>query len=289
VIRAALVHSDNLHNLNYRDLMADGRAIIQVKLETTQPIELNDFIAAFASIGSEYARFIKREHADLSDDAKIFVSQVRQGSIIAELIPIVMPILQAADCALIVDQFVERVGGIVRAYQTPNARPDAYSKSEIKGVMEGIAAIANDPNGRADISSILIEGGETKIRAAITFTTQEARTAIGNMREHIRMIEHHEDLTKTMVLMTFFQSNLKDAELQSRSGEQVVIQSIDPRPRPLVYASEMAKARIKHEVSESEGNIYKKGFYVDVVVDMAGDRIAAYKITNFHEVIDLPS
>lgn len=108
------------------------------------------------------------------------------------------------------------------------------------------------------------------------------------MREHLRLIEHHEDLSKPMVLMTFFQSNLKDVDLQSRSGEQVIIQSISPKPRPLIYASDMAKARIKHEISESEGNIYKKGFYVDVVVDMTGEKIAAYKVTNFHQVIDLP-
>jgi hypothetical protein len=263
-------------------------AIIQVKLDTSQPIELNDFVGTFASIGTEYSRFIRREHADLADDAKIYVSELKQGSIIAELIPVVMPILQAADCALIVDQFIKRVGSIVSVYQTPNAQPDEYSKSEIKGVMDGIASIANDPNGRADISSILIEGGKTNIRAAISFDTQQARTAIGNMREHIRLIEHHEDQSRKMVLMTFFQSNLRDAELQSRSGEQVVIQSVDHRPRPLVYASDLAKARIKHEVAESEGNIYKKGFYVDVVVDMAGDRVAAYKVTNFHQVIDLP-
>jgi hypothetical protein len=88
--------------------------------------------------------------------------------------------------------------------------------------------------------------------------------------------------------MRFFQSNLKDAELQKPSGEQVIIQAIDPRPRPLVYASELAKERIKHETVESEANIFKKGFYVDLVVDMAGDRVAAYKVTNFHQVIDLP-
>ncbi len=282
------MNSDKPCNLGYRDFMEKAGAFIRVKIETTQPIELNDFVSAFASIGSEYSRFMKAENPDLSDDAKIYVSEVRQGSIIADLVPYVMPILQAIDVGLIVDQFIKRVGDIVRTYQTPGARPDQYTKSELKDVMEGMAAIANDPNGRQDIESIVIEGGQSKIRAAIKFTTQEARTAIGNMREHVRIIEHHEDHNKRMVLMRFFQSNLKDAELQRPSGEQVIIQAIDHRPRPLVYASEMAKDRIKHEISESEANIFKKGFYVDVLVDMVGDRVAAYKVTNFHEVIDLP-
>lgn len=280
--------SDNLGAISYRDLMVDGASIIRVRLETTQPIELNNFISAFAAIGSEYSRFLKQSHPDLSDDAKIYVSEVRQGSIVADLIPMMMPILQSMDAALILDQFMRRIRGVIEAYQAANARPDGYSKSEIKDVMDGITAIANDPNGRQDIEFIVLEGGKSNVRAAIKFDTQQARTAIGNMREHIRLIEHHEDLTKKMVLMRFFQSNIKDAQLQKPSGEQVIIQSIDPRPRPLVYASELAKERIKHETIDSEANIFKKGFYVDVLVDMAGDRVAAYKVTNFHEVIDLP-
>jgi hypothetical protein len=280
--------SDILSSLNYRALMLDGGAFIRMKLDTTQPIELNDFIASFSSIGSEYERFMKHEHGDLSKDAKIFVSEVRQGSIVADLIPVIMPILQTADCALIVDQFIRRIGEILKTFQSPAAADSEYGKGEIKDVMAGLSAIANDPNGRADISSIVVEGGITNVRAAITFDTQQARTAIGNMREHIRLIEHHEDQRKEMVLMRFFQSNLKDSELQAKSGEQVIIQSLSDKPRPLVYASEIAKARIKHEIADSEGNIYKKGFYVDVVVDMAGEKVAAFKVTNLHEVIDLP-
>jgi hypothetical protein len=268
--------------------MKNGTAFIQLEIDTTQPIELNDFISAFASIGSEYSRYILKEHPDWGKDAKIYVSQVRAGSIIAELIPAIMPLLQTLDSALIIDQFISRIGNIVTAYLQPNAKPEGIQKSEIKDVMEGLVAIAKDPKGRMDIKSIFIEGGQSNVRAAIHFDTQQAITAIGNMREHIRLIEHHEDLNRPMVLMTFFQSNLRDSELQIRSGEQVVIQSINTKPRPLVYASEMAKDRIKHEISQSEGNIYKKGFYVDVVVDMAGEKIAAYKITNFHNVIDLP-
>lgn len=154
--------------------------------------------------------------------------------------------------------------------------------------MDGLKAIANDPDGRADIRSITIEGGQTNVRAAIHFNTSEAKIAVENMRSHVRLLEHHEDTAQSMVLMTFYQSNLKDSDLQKRSGEQVVIQSISDKPRPLVYASELAKAHIKHEIAESEGNIYKKGFYVDVIVDRTGERIAAYKVTALHEIIDLP-
>ncbi|MGB5091678.1 MAG: hypothetical protein WBN97_00005, partial [Parvibaculum sp.] len=260
----------------YAQLMGDSRPFIQVTLETSEAIEISDFIGAFASIGSQYDRFMRNEHPDLAPDAKIYVKQVRHGSIIAELLPVIMQTVQVVDSALIIDSFLRRISGVINAYKLPNVRIENIQKSELKDVMDGLAAIANDPNGRADIKSIMIEGGETNVRAAIQFNSSESRAIIENMREHLRMIEHHEDTPKVMVLMKFFQSNLKNADLEKRSGEQVIIPSVSEKPRPLVYASENAKSRIKHEIADSEGNIYKKGFYVDVMVDMDGSRIAAY-------------
>lgn len=111
---------------------------------------------------------------------------------------------------------------------------------------------------------------------------------MNNMHDHLREIERHENKPQEMVLMRFFQSNLKDPKLERPTGELVIIDSISDKPRPLVHASELAKERIKHEIAESKDNIFKKGFYVDVFVDTAAGKIAAYKLINFHQVIDLP-
>lgn len=57
---------------------------------------------------------------------------------------------------------------------------------------------------------------------------------------------------------------------------------------PLVYGSELAEERIKHEIREADENVYKKGFIVDVNVKSTGGRPVAYAITNIHQIIDLP-
>jgi hypothetical protein len=277
-----------MEEFRYSSLMVEGAAFIQVTIETKEPIELSDFIGAFASIGAEYERYMRQSNPDLAPQARIYVKQVRQGSIIIELVPLIAAFIDIADKVLIVDHFVQRYGGIIAAYKTANGRAENVNKSEIRDVMEGLTAIANDPDGRTDIQSIVIEGGKENVRAAITFTTPEARVAIDNMREHIRMIDHHEDEPHSMVLMRFFQSNLKDVPLEKRTTHRVIIESISPQDKPLVYGSDIAKDRITHEISEAEGNLYKKGFYVDVIVDMSEDKIAAYKVTNFHYIIDLP-
>jgi hypothetical protein len=55
-----------------------------------------------------------------------------------------------------------------------------------------------------------------------------------------------------------------------RTGERVAIEEISPRDLPLIYASDLAEQRIKHEVREADDNVYKKGFIVDVNVQLVG-------------------
>ena len=67
----------------------------------------------------------------------------------------------------------------------------------------------------------------------------------------------------------------------------MVIEAISEKYRPLVYASKLAADRIKDEIRNSPGNIYKKGFDVDVNVETKQGRPVAYRVTHVHDVIDM--
>jgi hypothetical protein len=68
----------------------------------------------------------------------------------------------------------------------------------------------------------------------------------------------------------------------------VKIEEISDRSLALVYGSELAEQRIKHEIREADENVYKKGFVVDVNVRSTGGRPVAYAATHVHQVVDLP-
>ena len=88
--------------------------------------------------------------------------------------------------------------------------------------------------------------------------------------------------------MVFTQTNTKSSPLGKRSGELVTVEKISHRPLPLVYASQMAEDRIKHEITVEPDNVYKKGFVVDLNVDQRAGKPIAYSVMNVHQVIDLP-
>jgi hypothetical protein len=82
-----MVDNDNLHTLRYDEFMAGAAAHIIVRIKASRPIELGDFVSAFTSIANQYDKFIRERHPDLGPEAGIFVSEVRRGSIVADLIP----------------------------------------------------------------------------------------------------------------------------------------------------------------------------------------------------------
>lgn len=87
-------------------------------------------------------------------------------------------------------------------------------------------------------------------------------------------------------LMVFRQANVKDLPVERRTGEWVLIGEISDKELPLIYASDLAEQRIKHEIREAEDNLFKKGFVVDVNVQTKDGRPVAYRVTHLHQVIE---
>ena len=78
---------DNHSGQTYDEIMGGAAAHIMLKIQTKNPIELGDFVSEFTSVASQYEKFIRENHPDLGAEARIFVKQIKKGSIIAELLP----------------------------------------------------------------------------------------------------------------------------------------------------------------------------------------------------------
>jgi hypothetical protein len=265
---------------------------IVLNIKTKNPIELTDFVSAFTAISSQYEKFIRSQYPEMSSDANIFVREVRAGSIEADLIPWALQGLSAVVNVVeqieIVVKFVQTYGGTLSTYLGGSKSPEV-TRSDLKDLMGAVAAIANDPGGRSTLQAVAFEDGKNKIKAAISFDTTQARQAQRQIEDQQLLLEAKESADHPRVLMVFTQSNIKDATMGKRTGERVKVEELSSRDLPLIYASDLAEQRIKHEVREADDNVYKKGFVVDVNVQLVNGKPAAYRVTNVHQVIDLPS
>lgn len=286
---------DNREARTYAAVMARGQPFIRLKLDIDQAIELSEFVGAFTAIASEYDRFIRHEQPGTSPDATLFVKEVRAGCIEADLIAWGVGLSGLGVSAVAIaagyntlDEFVERLGSRLRIYLKPGGRVLDASKSELSDFTDQVAAIASTPGSALEVAVIQIENGEQKISAAFRFNTDEAREIQHRIVEHKQELDHKSRADFERILMVFTRSDVRPATLGKRSGEQVVIDRVSPKPRPLIYASSIAEERIRHEIAEEEDNVFKKGFVVDVNVEYRVGKPIAYSVTALHEIIDLP-
>jgi hypothetical protein len=273
--------------------MERGDPHIRLKLNIAQPIELSEFVGAFTAIASEYDRFVRTEKPDADPNATLYVKEVRAGCIEAELIPWVIGaaagLVALAGSANTIAAFVERYGGYLGLYKTKGGRHANATAAQLKDFGDQVAAVADVEGSSLEVAAIEVVDGEKITRAAFKFDTSEAREIRDNIDRHRRDMERKTDVQHPRVVMVFTRSDVGDSKIGKHSGERVRIDSIAPKKKlPLIYASDLAEKTIKHEIREAEDNIYKKGFVVDVNVEVRADgKPIGYRVTDVHQVIDV--
>ncbi|PTW63441.1 hypothetical protein C8N35_1011494 [Breoghania corrubedonensis] len=267
-------------------------AILTLKIETEEPIELDAFVGAFTSIAEEYRRSIREYHPDIEGDSRIYVKEIRKGSYEADLIPLVAaaaaPLVSSMDQLLIAEQFVRTWGARIKALASGKFDGWEPTKGELATLANATKAIATDPNASSTLSAVRYRDGRRDVEASFVFSTPDAVRAQASIDAAYRALEATDHSEYRRVLMVFTRSDIGSARVGRRSADRVKIEELSPKPLAVMYASDLAKDRIKHEIRESDDNIYKKGFVVDVNVRTLNGKPSVYAVTNVHEIIELP-
>lgn len=272
--------------------MGETSAHLTLKLDTAEPVELGDFVGAFTSLSSEFERFILMRYPGAKVDPQIFVKEVRAGCIEADIISGMVMLaghaVQHMDQVLILEDFVKRWGKRLKALISNKVPPGQLeAPSELNDFLKAAQSIASDPLASHRLEAAVFEDGKRKIKAAFKFSAAEARTVEQNIEDRKKLLAKPSAAPHPRVLMVFTRTDVHDARVNKRSGERVRISEIAERDFPVMFSSELAEQEIREQIREADENVYKRGFVVDVMVQMVGDAIAAYAVTNFHNVIDL--
>lgn len=274
----------------YSRLMGEQKAHLTLKLDTNEPIELADFVGSFTAIGNEFERFAKERFPERKTDVQFFVKEVRSGCVEADLfagLSSIAGVVGVMDQMLILEQFVRLWGARLQSFIGNRKQDQPDTKAELKDFFNATKAIARDPLASHRLEAAVFEDGERKVRAVFQFSNAEARTAQQAIEDRSREIELTTNAEHERVLMVFERSRKSDTQLD-KTGELVVIEEIDQKPKALIYGSEMIEQEIKHEIREADDNIYKKGFVVDANARLRSGRIVGFVVTKVHQIVDLP-
>ncbi|MBJ7533267.1 hypothetical protein JDN40_03990 [Rhodomicrobium vannielii ATCC 17100] len=273
--------------VGYSEVMSEGTAYIELRLNLSQPAELLSLVGTFTALANQFEQFIKREHPELDGHARLYVRHIHASDIVLELVPLLQNVISSMDTVLIVNDFTTRYGGWLTSLLDGKKKENA-TRSDLKDFWNQVAIIATDPNAKATISSAVFHGTAATTKAVVEFDTKKAKVAEKVIEDQRRALDLKAYEFFENVLMVFFQSNLKYAEIAKPTSEKATIEFIAKKPLAIQYLSELAKERIKHETTEGQRNLYRLGFYVDVYVERFQGKPVGYRIANVRDIIELP-
>lgn len=267
--------------------MTDQNSYLTLTLNLAEPVEAGDLGKMFEALSKEFEDSLEGNNPDLVGQAKIYIKEIRKGSIIIDLLPLIRDAIGVMKDAKVISDFSVLLQN--RLKPLFSGKPSGLkTKGDLITVANLIRAVANDQNGNATLESATFKQGVFRKQLDIKFDTRQARTAISTVEREILLIEQTTGQPYERVTMVFVRSSITDSDLGKRSGELVIVEVISRRGLPLIYASELAEQKIKHEIRESDENIFKKAFVVDVNVELRGGKEIAYRVSHVHQVFDLP-
>lgn len=264
-------------------------AYLELSLELADPIEVRELGDMLGSLANQYDDFVRAVAPEAENTARFYIKSIREGSIIIDFVATAIGVM---DQALITRDFSKTVTSRFNRLRGPDGADNAkaMTKRELGQVADMLRPVAEDRDGKMVLAYREVtekpDGERREVQVAVQ--TGEAARDLGTVMRATLAVkpdvrhERHEH-----VVMQFWQTNVGDPKTGKRSGHKVVIAAVTDAAKPVVYQSDLAEDRIKHEIAEAEDNIYRKGFLVTVIAEWHGEKLIVYRLAEVHGVFDL--
>lgn len=260
-------------------------AHIEIVIANQDPIDLIDFTASLTAMARVHEARLKATNPKIDvDETRLLIVDVRKGSVVLELLPVLAPIISTVEFTNTAVAFVEHLGRAFAVLKRPGGRIEDPTTAQLKNLGNAVQVIANDSAGELKIAAKYKNGA---VIQEFLVTKREAQQISENASEQRREIEEKGSAEHRRVLMRLHQTSAENLKIDKRTAEKGIVERIDGTPRPLIYASDLAGQRIKDEILKADGNPFQKGFIVDLDVETVNGSPRVYRIVEVHDVIDL--
>lgn len=240
----------------------------QYHLRNTAPIEVSEFTGSLTALSSQFEKSSGRK------DARLYVHTVREGSIIVDLVEYIgVGMLNFPELAPLLVSFAETLYGKVREAMT--RQPLTHWSTEDLKEIKSFAAPAVTVGNSIEIG-VVDEGGNTYNNCNFFIDEHQARDVVAYINDEITARSTQsaaEDTFEELLTLTQLRG-----DSQSEAGTYGVIDLFGMTPKKLLFSGET-----KRQITEQEGNPFKKSYFVRFQVKMAGGKPKAYYIL---EVLD---
>lgn len=255
----------------------DGGHMLTVELKNSKPVDLIDFTGSLLALAEEFNEYAVGKSADpIPGNVRLYVREMRPGSIIADLMPAGEQLSWVLDHKDIVAGFVTHIKEIAQYFlgNVGLPKPSCQSAERMFRMME---PVAKDSSSQLNIMAT--DNARVEVHQHFHAGFLEAG-AVQNTVAKLRLPEPPATAIQTDRIMMLEQVK-NDAS--AKTGDRGIIESIWGGPVKLQFLSEAAKQRV---IAISE-NPFQKAFVVDVEAKTARGRPVIYRVLEVKEVIDL--
>ncbi|OAM31631.1 hypothetical protein A7P96_04930 [Eikenella sp. NML03-A-027] len=253
----------------------DDNMTLIVKINNSEPVELADFAKSMMSLANDYQ---SRQTADPKLPAKLYIKEIKSGSIIAALAPM-MPL---AGQLLIehydqIENYAEHLYRLIGWLLGKNDKPENTNGKQLNNLYNIVNPVANDKGSQLTFSTIDNSGSVVN---NITVNYYEANTVQNRARQEIQQLQEQEASVETgdytQVVMYWAQA------APNKETDQAVIEAVWPKPVKVILPD-----RIKQEILLDEPYPFKKLYIVDVNVQTVKGRPKLYKVLACYGSMDM--
>ena len=163
---------------------ADGEARIVVIIDNEDPIELLDFTASLTAIAREHEAIARaRSPAVDMDETRLLVVDVRKGSIVLELLPMLAPMVLSMEYTNTAVEFVKHLSGMASALIPNGGRLLGGTTQQLRNMNDMVSGIVKDSNGKLSIAAKYQNGN---IIQELVIQKDEAANILENSTEQRR-------------------------------------------------------------------------------------------------------
>lgn len=257
----------------------DDKIKLTIEIKNKHPVELTDLAQSMMAMGDEYRRFLAKHDTCLdADDVKLYIKEIRSGSIITELIalaPYALPFVEHADTVV---EFAKHLKNVYEWFigKSEQPPPKDIEKSTLQNLSQIIEPTAKDHASQMNFGAINVQG-DVVVNLHISAT--EANAAQNAIRREIEARKEPVTGIHRDVVMYWAQARNQP---DSKSGDRARIESIYSGDVKVRFANDALKTEMLYDTPYP----FNKNFIVDVAVETVEGRPALYKVLEIHDVFD---
>lgn len=252
--------------------------ILKIEINNNHPVELIDLTKSLYCLGEQYKRYCMK-HADqsLTEDFKLFIKEIKTGSIKADLIalaPLTLEIVRDIDT---VKEYASYLKYSFDYFLGKSNKKYEYEKPDYIALSGILDPVAKDSGSQFNINAA---NSNNTIVVANNITFIEANAAQNAINKEQKELERLKENIHEKALLYLVQTKKDTA---SQTGDRGIIEEISPRTVKIIFESEEIKKAIIH----AQKNPYHYAYVVDVKVQTVQSIPTVYKVISYHESVEI--